>query len=203
MKIAVYAIAKNEAAFVRTFCDSAADADLIVIADTGSTDDTVALARGCGAVVHEIFISPWRFDKARDAAMALLPRDVDVCLSLDLDEKLQPGWRAEIERCWTEGVTRLSYQFDAGGGIVFYNDRCHARQGYHWHHPCHEALRTDPRMTEVRATTDMLLASHHPDDSKSRGQYLDMLAMAVQERRGSVKRYASAGVATTRNEGFW
>ncbi len=37
-RIAVYAISKNEAQLVQRFCDSARDADLIMIADTGSTD---------------------------------------------------------------------------------------------------------------------------------------------------------------------
>ena len=45
MKIAVYAISKNESQFVERFCKSAVDADLIVIADTGSTDNTVELAK--------------------------------------------------------------------------------------------------------------------------------------------------------------
>ena len=44
LKIAVSAISKNEAEFVQRFCDSAQDADLICIADTGSTDDTVKIA---------------------------------------------------------------------------------------------------------------------------------------------------------------
>ena len=70
MKIAVYAISKDEAAFVERFCASAKDADLILIADTGSADETVSLAREHGATVHEICISPWRFDRARDAALA-------------------------------------------------------------------------------------------------------------------------------------
>ena len=59
LKIAVCAISKNEAQFVKRFCDSAKDADLIMIADTGSTDDTIQVARDCGATVHEICISPW------------------------------------------------------------------------------------------------------------------------------------------------
>jgi glycosyltransferase involved in cell wall biosynthesis len=93
VKIAVYAISKNEAMFVERFC-SAVDADLILIADTGSTDNTVELAKQHGAQVPEICITPWRFDDARNAALALLPRDIDVCVSLDLDEELQPDIRA-------------------------------------------------------------------------------------------------------------
>ena len=181
MKIAVYAISKNEASFVERFCESAKDADMILIADTGSTDETVELARACGATVPEICITPWRFDKARDAAMALIPRDIDVCISLDLDEQLEPGWREEIERVWKEDTTRLRYKFDWGAGITFYYEKIHARHGYHWHHPCHEYPRPDARIKEVYAHTDMLLVSHHPDPTKSRGQYIDLLELSVKE----------------------
>ena len=51
LKIAVYAISKNEEQFVQRFCESAKDADMVLIADTGSTDGTVARAIQCGAVV--------------------------------------------------------------------------------------------------------------------------------------------------------
>lgn len=181
MKIAVYAISKNEEQFVKRFCESAKDADLILIADTGSTDNTAVIAAECGAVVHDICISPWRFDKARDAALALIPRNFDVCISLDLDEILEPGWREEIERVWKEDTTRLRYKFDWGCGISFYYEKIHHRHGYHWHHPCHEYPRPDARIKEVYAHTDMLLVSHHSDPTKSRGQYLDLLKLAVTE----------------------
>mgnify|MGYP003352631808 CR=1 FL=1 len=100
LKICVYAIARQEEQFVERFCDSAKDADLILIADTGSTDKTRDLAAVCGAKVHQICVKPWRFDIARNAAMALIPADVDVCISLDLDEILEPGWRQSIEEVW-------------------------------------------------------------------------------------------------------
>lgn len=181
MKIAVYAISKNEAQFVERFCKSAKDADLILIADTGSTDDTVKLAKKHGATVYNIAIKPWRFDKARDAALSLIPADFDVCISLDLDEELQEGWREEIERVWQENTTRLRYKFDWGMGIAFYYEKIHHRHGYHWHHPCHEYPVADKRIIEVWAQTDMLLVVHKPDATKSRGQYLDLLKLAVNE----------------------
>lgn len=180
MKICVYAISKNEEQFVPRFCQSAADADLILIADTGSTDRTVELARTHGAVVHDICITPWRFDDARNAALALIPRDIDICVSLDLDEELQPGWREEIERVWQEDTTRLRYKFDWGAGIAFYYEKIHARHGYRWTHPCHEY--PIPYMIEERyAQSDMLMVIHKPDNTKSRGQYLPLLEMSVQE----------------------
>lgn len=181
LKIAVYAISKNEEQFVERFCASAKDADLIVVADTGSTDGTDAKARECGAVVHDICISPWRFDIARNTALSLIPRDIDICISLDLDEVLEPGWREEIERIWAEDTTRLRYMFDWGCGIKFRYEKIHARHGYRWHHPCHEYPVPDPRIKEVWAETDMLLVSHHPDPTKSRGQYMELLEMSVKE----------------------
>ena len=181
MKIAVYAISKNEEEFVERFCASAKGADMILIADTGSTDNTVARAREHGATVVDICITPWRFDKARDAALALIPKDIDVCISLDLDEIMEPGWREEIERVWQENTTRLRYKFDWGCGISFFYEKIHHRHGYHWHHPCHEYPRPDGRITEVYAHTDMLLVSHHPDPTKSRGQYLDLLELSIKE----------------------
>jgi len=181
MKICVYAISKNEAQFVKRFCESAKDADMILIADTGSTDDTVNLAKECGATVHEICITPWRFDLARNAALALIPRDIDVCISLDLDEILEPGWREEIEAVWKEDTTNLWYLFNWGHGLTFPYRKIHSRHGYHWHHPCHEDLRLDSRVTEVRAWTNKVLVTHYPDPTKSRGQYMPLLEVAVKE----------------------
>lgn len=80
LRICVYAISKNEAHFVQRFCASAADTDLIMIADTGSDDGLPEQAEACGATVHHIAITPWRFDLARNAALALVPRDMDVCI---------------------------------------------------------------------------------------------------------------------------
>jgi glycosyltransferase involved in cell wall biosynthesis len=181
-KICVYAISKNEDQFVERFCKSAKEADMILIADTGSTDQTAEEARKHGAIVHDICISPWRFDLARNAALSLIPRTMDICISLDLDELLEPGWREEIERVWKLGeTTRLRYYFDWGCGIKFKYEKIHARHGYRWHHPCHEYPVPDGRITEVWADTDMLLVSHHPDPTKSRGQYLDLLRISVEE----------------------
>lgn len=181
MKIAVYAISKNEEQFVRRFCESAKDADLILIADTGSTDYTVNRARNVGATVINICVKPWRFDKARDTALALLPADIDICISLDMDEVLEPGWRQEVERLWTAETTRMRYKFDWSNGVVFYSEKIHHRHGYHWHHPIHEYIRADARITEVYAHTDMLLVRHLPDETKSRSQYLPLLELAVKE----------------------
>lgn len=184
VKIVVYAIAKNEEQFVERFCESAKEADLILIADTGSTDGTIKKVHGLGVknvACLGITINPWRFDLARNAALSVLPKDADVCVSLDMDEVLQPGWRQEIERVWEVGkTTRLRYLFNWGGPTEFYYEKIHARNGYKWHHPCHE-YPVPYGIEEVWAQTDMLLVVHKSDPTKSRQQYLGLLKMSVEE----------------------
>lgn len=180
LKIAVYSISKDESLHVERYCTAAKDADLIFVADTGSTDNTVELLKAHGAQVGHISIVPWRFDDARNASLAMLPTDVDVCLCMDLDEVLQPGWREEIERVWVPGTTRMQYKFDWGVGIVFYYQKTHARQGYRWHHPCHEYPVPD-RIPESWVYSEKLMIIHKPDPTKSRSQYLDLLRVSIEE----------------------
>ena len=181
LKIAVYTITKNEEKFIRRYCETSKLADQTIIIDTGSTDKTIEIARECGAIVHKICVSPWRFDVARTAALALLDGDVDVCVSLDADEILTEGWREEIERLWTDKTTRLQYLYDWGHNIRFLCDKIHARKGYLWKYPCHEWLVPDGRFEQNTAVSDKLLVVHLPDDAKSRGQYLDLLALGAKE----------------------
>jgi FkbM family methyltransferase len=185
MKVAVYTIAKNEAKQVPSFMESCRDADLVMIADTGSTDGTPELLRQAGAVVHDIAVKPWRFDVARTTALCLLPADVEVCIKLDLDERLQPGWRRELERAWTPGVTRLRYWYTwnwkAPGvpDVVFRSDLIHARAGYRWRHPTHEILDCTP--SPVFAESE--LAIHQYPEAKPRPNDLPLLEQAVREHR--------------------
>ncbi len=76
MRIAAYTIALNEEKHVHRWLEATKDADIRVVADTGSTDRTVQLLQGApNVIVHQISVQPFRFDDARNAALALLPVD--------------------------------------------------------------------------------------------------------------------------------
>lgn len=185
MKVAVYTIALNEEQFVERWFRSAEGADYFLIADTGSTDRTIEIAKELGITVVPISVKPWRFDVARNASLALLPNDIDYCIALDMDEVLQPGWREELEKAHAQGVTRPTYRFitswnpDGSAGTEFDGFRIHSRYGYHWQHPIHEVPNAYG-IQEVRQRMNFEI-HHIPDDNKSRGQYLPLLKMAVDE----------------------
>jgi glycosyltransferase involved in cell wall biosynthesis len=187
-KIAVYTIALNEEQFVERWYESAKDADYLLIADTGSMDGTRETAIKLGINVIDISIKPWRFDDARNASLAALPADIDMCVQLDMDEILLPGWRDEIENALKQGATRIRYNYtwnwkdvaQTVPGTTFGGDKIHARHGYRWKHPVHEVVAPYGSTKEKQVWTQLNL-HHHPDDSKSRSQYLPLLKLSTQE----------------------
>lgn len=191
MKVAVYAIARNEEKFVKRWLEPLLGvADSITVLDTGSDDDTVALLnthRHNGVTVHKATINPWRFDDARNVSLALVPDDADIAVCLDLDEVALPGWRDAIEAAWEAEPrgTRLRYPYvwswleDGSPGITYYADKVHRRHGYRWKGACHEVLHFNG---EERALwTERLVIHHYPDATKSRSRYLELMEVALEE----------------------
>ena len=187
-KICVYAICKNESQFVQRWIDSMSEADLVVVLDTGSADDTVELLRRAGAQVTVEKIEPWRFDTARNRSLELVPEDVDICVCTDLDEVFHAGWRERLEQGWRPGMGQAAYRYtwsfepDGSEGCVFWSEKIHARCGYRWAHPVHEVLEWEgegkrPAIVPVEG----IQLEHHPDPAKSRGQYLPLLELSVAE----------------------
>ncbi len=184
MKVAVYTIALNEEQFVEPWYQSAKDADYLLIADTGSTDNTARRAQKLGINVYSISVKPWRFDDARNVALALLPDDIDYCIALDMDEQLQPGWKDALLKAHQNGWTRPRYKYTWSWngdqpGLQYGGDKIHKRHNYRWKHPVHEVLVTD-RLDEIQGWVDLEI-HHHPDNSKPRSQYLPLLELSTKE----------------------
>ena len=180
IKICAYTIALNEEKHVMRWLEGTKDADLRVVADTGSTDRTVAMLQAApNVIVHKISVKPFRFDDARNAALALIPDDIDVCLSLDMDEIPESDFFHTIRQTWEP---------DTGRGWVWWNtgnkwknnNRLHARHGYRWIKACHEVTLRYAEGEEKTLDYD-LTVFHKPDDTKARTYYLPMLESAVHE----------------------
>ena len=108
MRIAVYTIAKNEAKHVERWHEATKEADVRIVLDTGSEDNTYDLLLQYGIEAHRATLSDFRFDVARNMALDLIPADVDICVSLDMDEvpdpdffdKLRQAWKPDTGRAW-------------------------------------------------------------------------------------------------------
>ena len=163
------------------------EADAIVVLDTGSTDDSVSLLRSLGCTVEQKIISPWRFDAARNESMKLIPPDADLCVCTDLDEVFLPGWRKALEAAFAahpEATTaRYEYIWDfalnGADGRKFLYEKVHRPGICRWTHPVHEVL--EYAVPKVYADVSSMRLEHHPDSTKSRASYLELLELSVRE----------------------
>lgn len=194
-KICVYAICKNESQFVDKWLTSMSEADYIVVLDTGSEDNTFELLKNDPRVyrTEQKIINPWRFDVARNESLELVPEDANILICTDLDEVLEPGWAQIIKDNWIDGYhVRGWYKYawshtDLGEPArIFYYDKLHDRN-FRWKRPVHEMLYSDMYSEEYERshTLDLfdkgVYLHHYPDQTKSRGSYLGLLEIRVQE----------------------
>ena len=186
-KVCVYTICKNEEKFVKRWYESIKDADYICVLDTGSTDNTVKLLKELGVKVEVKEINPWRFDVARNESLKLIPKDADICISLDLDEVLLPNSIDNLIKSWSDDVTRAKYIYnwkldkDNKPIVSFYTNKIHSNNDYIWTHPVHEVLTYCGKSVQKEIVCNNVIINHYPDDSKSRGSYLKLLELSVKE----------------------
>jgi hypothetical protein len=187
MKVAVYTIALNEAAHVERWANSASDADYRIVADTGSTDGTSERLMKAGVTVHSIAVRPWRFDDARNALLALIPSDVDICVILDMDQFLNADWRPKLEAAWVPGTTALRCRIECRSSLddkaprTWSIKKIHARWGYRFRRPVHE---TPFRVGGEEVTAHCAGTVIHEIQDRTKGtraQYLPLLELAHQE----------------------
>lgn len=93
VRISVPLVACNEAANLRRTLASVAWVDEIVVIDSGSTDETVAIAREFNA---RIFVEPWK-GYGPQVNSAIDKCSGDWILNLDADEVVTPELQAEIQ----------------------------------------------------------------------------------------------------------
>jgi len=189
--IAVYGIYKNELKFMSRFLNSVQDADEIVLCDTGSDDHTNQIIEQfkktnpeANIKVYPICVSPWRFDDARNTSLSLVSPDIDLCISLDIDEYLMEGWKQHLLENWESGYTRYYHKFKTfwqeGNVSEHWHERIHTRTGYTWKLPVHEILEYQGQ-EKVKWLPDFWVYQI-PDYTKSRSSYLPLLEQSVKER---------------------
>ena len=193
MKIEVYAICKNEEKFVDGWVKSMSEADAIHVLDTGSCDKTVDKLKSLGVDVKVHDFGPdFRFDVARNESLAMCSKDAELLVCTDLDETFTEGWRAEVERQWSEAFAKdntimcAEYDYwhtmDENGNPIyrFNNFKIHLPNVAKWIYACHEVLAY--AKSHNRIVIKNIILKHHQDKTKPRGEfYLSLLKKAAEE----------------------
>ena len=97
--LSITIITKNEALNIRECLESVKWADEIIVVDSGSTDDTVAI---CREFTPHVYSHDWPgFGIQKNRALGYASKDW--VLSLDADERVMPELRAEIESTMRDG----------------------------------------------------------------------------------------------------
>ena len=209
LKIAVYAICKNESMFVDRFMDAVSEADGVYILDTGSEDNTVELFKKRGAIVHKKTYDVFEFDVARNDSLSYIPKSYDVCFSLDIDEVVEKGFTKAIREEWKEDTKQLSYDhilsFDENNvpTSIMRNNKIHSRNDFEWEYPIHEILKYIGKDKHHIVQDYKIKVWHKPDKVKSRYFYLDMLKKYVEEHpENSRNRYLLTRTLLNRSNYF-
>ncbi len=121
--------------------------DEIVIADTGSTDRTVEIAR---RYTEQVYGFPWRDDFAAARNFSFSKASMEYCLWLDADDVIEPEDREKFRRLKESlspdtDIVMLRYHtaFDETGSpsFTYYRERLIRREtGFAWQGAIHEAI---------------------------------------------------------------
>jgi glycosyltransferase involved in cell wall biosynthesis len=106
LELSVVIITKNEAGNISGALDSVSWIDDVVVVDSGSTDDTLAIAR---KYTTRIFSRNWEgYGEQKNYATGLTKHDW--ILSLDADERLSTKLTEEIKKLMRNGPTFQGYR---------------------------------------------------------------------------------------------
>ena len=98
-RLSAVIITKNEAANIAACLDSVAFADELIVVDSGSADDTVAIAKSKGARVE--FYEFKGFGRQMNYALSLATGDW--IFSIDADERVSSALAAELQQAMKKG----------------------------------------------------------------------------------------------------
>ena len=106
MRVSVIVITRNETRNISAALESVRWADDIVVVDSGSTDDTVAIAR---RYTDRVVTHAWEgYGAQKNYAAGLAAHDW--VFSLDADERVTPALTQEIRALLAEGPARQGYR---------------------------------------------------------------------------------------------
>lgn len=200
--IAACLIVKNEEKYIERILENIGSwVDGVFVYDTGSTDRTQALARGCGATVVQ---GEWRkdFAWARNRSYALPPNEFDWIVYFDADDEVEGlgdlrGLTEEHQGSLVDGFS-FPYLNDWGGLEVNYHTIRLTRRsaGWYWKWPLHEQLVLDRSARVMKLDSPVWSQKHTMKDRERKTQRnLDVLLTRAAE--GNIDEWLAAGITFT------
>ena len=193
-KLCVYAICKNESKFIDRWIGSLqGEADCVVVLDTGSSDDSVEKLKKYEPFVtvrqfdYMKEVGYFRFDKARNDSLKLVPFDADICVVLDIDQVPRKGWGALIKKYFSEGYHEVKGKIidhDESGQErnEWMSKNVHPNSGmWVWEKVIHEGIKYRGSDIVRGIYDENFVIDHYPDETKDRSLYRDLLEYACKE----------------------
>ncbi|MDX2176695.1 MAG: tetratricopeptide repeat protein [Candidatus Sumerlaeia bacterium] len=192
MFVTYVAIAKNEELVLERHLRSISGAnkfwDHLLIADTGSTDRTRAIAESFGARVVDV---PWTdsFCEARNAAASHAPPETDLIVTFDCDEELIENGhllRPRLEEHFALGHFIMSVKFiwwrrsDGTPETVFARPSVYSPKHFRYENHFHNLLVGGP-VPNPRVYFEDILLEHKP--LKPRGSGKSELSLRLMKRQ--------------------
>lgn len=179
MKTAAYTICYNEIKKLDQWLYYTKDFDYRVILDTGSTDGTYeALKKVPGIILHQMRKEPFKFHHHRNFNLAMIPNDVDWCLSPDMDEYFSINVLDQMEKTINENPTVnniATTRLDIYSEVVFVGppnsvptNKIHRRHEYEWRAMIYEHLMYIGPGKENEIYNDKIFLIHDQDITKPR-----------------------------------
>jgi glycosyltransferase involved in cell wall biosynthesis len=171
MKLSVAIIAKNEAESIRRCLDSVQGADEIVVCDTGSEDETVAISKRYTDKVFTDYKWADNFSEARNHARSKCTGDW--IFTIDCDNRLVEGMdkvREEITRAEKANVKTVSIKvlFEEGNRFSHWLPFLYKNEPeIYWKGAVHNYLTRDDKHYSDLSISCWYGSSHHKDTDRS------------------------------------
>lgn len=193
--LTVYAICKNEKYNVEQWLNSFKYADYMCITDTGSTDGTWELLQEQqkkykNLIIQQVEINPWRFDKARNKSMEIIPKGTNMFFMADLDERIkEKDWANKVKNAWSPTFNRMGYDYhrdvDQEKDIptrTIKEYRIHSKDWSQWENVVHEALinKAGEKYFYIQDTSNADIQVWHYPNKQRNKNYIELCEEDLQ-----------------------
>jgi glycosyltransferase involved in cell wall biosynthesis len=179
--ISAVLIVKNEEKVLERCVKSLAGVDEVIICDTGSTDQTFALANSLSRKVYKRTApKPFHFAEARNDAMTFATHPW--VLSMDADEVLREGTLRHLRSAVRRESKATAFLCDfLDRGMKTVKRKLFLKAAWRWKYRVHELL--EPTREPLVKTAFQAEIEHLPEEDKSvrHAQNIDLLKLAIEE----------------------